>query len=246
MGGDGRCSCAPGDPTGCGSPPPEFEKSAHIGFMIVSRRGDVDGICTGRRGCANGSYWMTFNIRKQTADDSDPVVQLRERFDTWRAEMVGVPDAAASEITITPERLLNDDVSTATMLIEVLDWQGLPAVGITDLIVEHDAAGSAGSSTIGAVNDLGNGVYEVQLTTGTIVGVDRVAVRVVDATGERYLIPSGKLKIQDRRADFNGDGVVNLADLLILLEAYGLTTGGDIDADGDTDLSDLAALLGSF
>ncbi|MCA9299122.1 MAG: DUF1028 domain-containing protein, partial [Phycisphaerales bacterium] len=27
-GGDGRCSCAQNDPEGCGSPPPEFEKSA--------------------------------------------------------------------------------------------------------------------------------------------------------------------------------------------------------------------------
>ena len=114
------------------------------------------------------------------------------------------------------------------------------------MVVEHDPAGSAGSCSIGPLSDLGNGVYEVQLTAGTTVGIDRIAVRVTDDTGERYLIPSGKLKVQDQRADFNGDGVVDLDDLLILLQAYGVDTGGDIDADGDTDLSDLAALLGSF
>jgi hypothetical protein len=42
MGGDGRCSC-PGGVTTCGSPPPTFTKSAHIGYMLVARAGDKDG-----------------------------------------------------------------------------------------------------------------------------------------------------------------------------------------------------------
>jgi Family of unknown function (DUF1028)/FG-GAP-like repeat len=45
MGGDGRCSC-PGGVTSCGSPPPTFTKSAHIGYMLVARAGDKDG-CSG-------------------------------------------------------------------------------------------------------------------------------------------------------------------------------------------------------
>ncbi len=43
MGGDGRCSCSPSKPDSCGSPPPDFDKSAHIAYMLISRRGDVDG-----------------------------------------------------------------------------------------------------------------------------------------------------------------------------------------------------------
>ena len=243
MGGDGRCSCDIGDPTGCGSPPPDFEKAAHIGFMIVARRGDLDGVCTRNRGCANGSYFFSRNIRDQGVDDPDPVLQLRELFDIWQAEMVGIPDAAASTLSITPDRLLNDGSSLATMRIEVRDWQGQPAVGITDVVVEQDPAGSAGSATIGPLNDLGAGIYEVELTAGTIVGRDRIAVRVADTTGERYLIPSGVLRIQDQLADLNDDGTVNLDDLLLLLGAYGQNAAGDIDGDEDTDLADLASLL---
>lgn len=41
-GGDGRCSCAPNNATGCGSPPPGDFKSAHIGYMLVARIGDLD------------------------------------------------------------------------------------------------------------------------------------------------------------------------------------------------------------
>lgn len=42
QGGDGRCSCASGNPTGCGDPPDEFTKSAHIAYMLVARAGDQE------------------------------------------------------------------------------------------------------------------------------------------------------------------------------------------------------------
>ena len=50
--------------------------------------------------------------------------------------------------------------------------------------------------------------------------------------------------------DLDGDGDVDLSDLAQLLGNYG-TTGadyadGDLDGDGDVDLSDLAELLGHY
>jgi len=50
FGGDGRCSC-PGNPTGCGAPPPNFTKSAHIAYMLIARAGDENG--------CNGIYRIT-------------------------------------------------------------------------------------------------------------------------------------------------------------------------------------------
>ena len=53
-------------------------------------------------------------------------------------------------------------------------------------------------------------------------------------------------------ADLNNDGVIDLADLGILLADFGCTAGpppacpGDIDNDGDTDLADLGILLANF
>ena len=46
--------------------------------------------------------------------------------------------------------------------------------------------------------------------------------------------------------DFDGDLIVDQADLGHLLSHYGQGAGGDIDGDGDTDQADLGALLGNF
>jgi len=46
-------------------------------------------------------------------------------------------------------------------------------------------------------------------------------------------------------ADFDGNGVVNTADLLFLLAAWG-TPDGDVDGDNDTDTADLLALLAAW
>jgi hypothetical protein len=46
--------------------------------------------------------------------------------------------------------------------------------------------------------------------------------------------------------DLDGDGDVDLSDLATLLGAYGVSDEGDIDGDGDTDLADLAALLANY
>lgn len=42
FGGDGRCSCDEGAADSCGSPPAVFTKSAHVGYVLSARAGDID------------------------------------------------------------------------------------------------------------------------------------------------------------------------------------------------------------
>ena len=46
--------------------------------------------------------------------------------------------------------------------------------------------------------------------------------------------------------DLNGDGVTDLADLLIVLASFGIDAGGDVNGDSVTDLADLLAVLAAF
>ena len=47
-------------------------------------------------------------------------------------------------------------------------------------------------------------------------------------------------------ADINGDGNVDVSDLLLLLAAFGTAADGDCNGDGVTDVSDLLVLLSQF
>lgn len=247
MGGDGRCSCQDENPTICGCPPPSFTKAAHVGFMIDARRGDTEGVCDGSHGCANGVYYMNFNITNGSATALDPVLQMRPLFDTFRANLVGVADAVVSEAVISSPSLPNDGVSTTQMLILVRDWQSNP---VNDAVptVTHDPTGSAGIATIGPVASLGNGVYEVMLVAGTRTGTDRFLVTLPRPGGARPLMPSPTLRNINPHADLNGDGHVDLSDLSILLANFGHTgnSPGDVDGNGVVDISDLALLLEAY
>ncbi len=210
LGGDGRCSCSPNDADGCGAPPPNFAKSAHIGFMIVARRGDTDGDCTAG-GCATGDYFMNFNIVADDAADPDPVFQLQELFDTWRASRVGLFDQIASAVTFR-KRLPPADDFTDTMQIELRDWLGDAASDVVSVRVIHDPRGSDGRTRFTAAADLGDGVYEVQVTSSDEAGFDTLNVEVTTATETRIVLPVTEVIVQPV-GDFSGDGRVTVADI---------------------------------
>jgi len=245
MGGDGRCSCSQANPDGCGSPPPSFTKSAHVGFIIDARLGDVEGRCGRRVGCASGDYYMEFNVANAACDDPDPVIQLRDMFDAWRAGLVGVTDAVESTVDIPTHYLPNDGATTIDLTVTLRDYAGNVPTGVLSVEALHDPNNSAESSSIGPVVllDPNDQVYQVSVTAGTRIGLDNIRIQVTDSAGTRPLMPLVALAIQDMRADLDGSGRVDLDDLTLLLASFGSGIGGDVDGDGDTDLNDLTALL---
>jgi hypothetical protein len=67
--------------------------------------------------------------------------------------------------------------------------------------------------------------------------------------GDPPIVDMGAYEFQVCPADLNGDGVVDLADLGILLGDWGCVGAncvGDINGDGVTDLADLGILLADF
>ena len=242
MGGDGRCSCSSLDPTSCGAPPPSFTKSAHIGFMIVARHGDVDGTCSVSPGCASGQYYMMFNILANQASQPDPVLQMRPLFDAWRATLIGIPDQVESIVTMDPPAVLNTGSATARLTVDVRDWRGEPAEGVT-MVIAYPKPGT--TSTVSIPRPISPHVFEFDVVGGTLPRVDEFVVAVLSGPVVRELMPGARLRVQDAAADLNGDGVVSPADLAILLAAFG-GPGGDINGDGVTNQVDLGILLANL
>ena len=172
-GGDSRCTNA--------------GKSADIGFMMISRMGDVDGNCNSSVGCANGDYYMRLNVKDQARSAPDPVIQLRDMFDLWRQTWRGRPDHNLCTKTWTDESIPGNGTTKSTLELRMVDWEGFDlGHGGATVSVDH-AADSAGLSTIGPVVDLGDGRYTVELTAGAGQGIDELEVLVDDGMGEIQL-----------------------------------------------------------
>jgi hypothetical protein len=195
MGGDGRCSCSPFNPTGCGSPPPSFTKSAHIGYMVVARPGDLDGPCAAAPGCAAGTYYMKHDVAYQTAGAPDPVIQLQTLFNAWRASWTGRPDHFLSTVAFAPPDLPADGLTQTFATIQLKDWAGNNVGGTGATVSVTLAPSSTATVQIGAVTALGNGVYGFPVTAGMTAGTAALDVVVDDGQGPVLLWPRPALSV---------------------------------------------------
>jgi hypothetical protein len=195
LGGDGRCSCALFDPTGCGAPPAGgFDKSAHVGFLIVARLGDTDGVCNADQGCANGDYFLNLNV-VGAISDPDPVLTLQSMYAAWRASRSGKPDHYASSVQAAAERLVADGSSSTEVTISLADIDGVPLAtgGLSVSVAQVDPDGA--SSSAGPVTDNGDGSYSFVLTATTAPGLDRFEVSVSDGADTVLLWPPLELTV---------------------------------------------------
>ncbi len=250
QGGDGRCSCSPANPTSCGCPPPDFDKSGHIGCMVMARLGDIDDVVCNASGCADGSYFMRLNVPFQDDNDLDPTEQLEQMFNEWGDALVGRPDAQNSTVDFEPNIIPPNGVATTTMRITLLDINGDPATRrVQSLSIAH-TDNSAGLSAIGAIIDEGGGVYTSELTAGNAPGVDEFRVKVIGDLFAVFLWPPPTIEYF-QLGDIDGDGTVGAVDLITLLGAWGRCDPrspciNDLDGDGAVGTPDLIILLGNW
>lgn len=219
--------------------------------LVVPNRGAghdyafVNGV-----GLALGDYFMTFNVADQPPGAPDPVITLRTLFDPWRAALVGRPDAVQSAVA-SPVNMGARSADVRTMTISLRDWQGGAITAPVSLPVVTVAPGSAGSTSVGAVTDVGGGVFSVALTATGIVGVDRYDVRVDDGVRPVVLMPRPRVTVVDCPSDFNHDGVVNSTDVSDFINQWfadqaGGTLVSDYNGDGTVNSTDVSDLINAW
>ena len=188
-GGDGRCSCMPSAPTACGAPPPGPFKSAHCGYILVSRLGDTNGSC-GSSGCAQGDYYMMLNIAGPNSllAAPDPVDQLQLRYTRWRERQVGRPDGLLSGASPLGELPADGRAQRSVkVILRDIDGRRLEQGG-AHLEVRRES-GNEGFVGISAITDHGDGSYTFVVTAGRKVGTDRLILTVDDGLGVVTLAP---------------------------------------------------------
>jgi hypothetical protein len=194
LGGDGRCSCNPGAPTSCGVPPPNFTKSAHIGFFIDARLGDTDGVCNTSLGCASGSYTVSLNVIGSTTSP-DPVYTLTSQYYAWRAAQAGHADGIKSVVQAAADSLPADGLSETTVDVTLFDIEGVPITQGGATLTLSNTSGVAAVTTPGPITDNGNGSYTFSLRAGALAGEDHWAIKVDDGTHVATMAPYLKLRV---------------------------------------------------
>jgi hypothetical protein len=225
-----------------------FEKSGHIGGMIIARPGDVDDSLCNQDGCADGSYFMRLNVPFQAVGNPDPVDQLQQQFDTFRQNLVGRTDAGTSTTTFLPDQVPPNGASPIKLRINLLDYQSQP-ITLAPVSAELTFLNGSGNGTqiLPGATILPGGIVEFELVAATS-GLEEVfRVSVTDPSGTIQLMPNPVLTYP-RLGDLNGDSQIRINDMVALVSDYGTCTAdalclGDLNGDGNVDEQDLATQL---
>ncbi len=182
-------------------------------------------------GTGAGDFFLELNIADASRQDPDPVFQLREQFDLWRADLIGVVDAVQSSAALDTIAVPVGSPQVVTLNMHLRDWQLDPVIGSVNLRIER-TDDSDGVGTISAIQDLGGGHYRATITAGAESGEDTLNI-IADA-GDRTVIltPKPVFRVTEAAGDFDGDGVISFFDVQAFLAAF---SAGDLAADLNND-----------
>jgi len=198
LGGDGRCSCMPNNPTICGAPPPGFTHSAYTGFVALARPGDTEGVCAVGPGCANGDYYLSIEAIGN-ATQLDPILQLQQQYASWRAAKAGVPDHFLSEVQISAQRLIADGLSSMDVVVRLVDVEGDPLTtgGQTLTLVQTNPGPAV--ALPGPITDHGDGTHSFSIQSTTINGRGRWNILVQQGAENVQLSPGIEILVDEVR-----------------------------------------------
>ena len=130
-------------------------------------------------------------------------------------------------------------------IVEAMDEQGEPIVGRT---VQFDILGGGGSLSAETVETDAQGKARVTLTLGNSQGVNKVKASSEGIQSWVLFTAVGREEVPQLVADVNGDGVVNVQDLVLVSGQFGKTGehGADVNGDGVVNIQDLVLVAGVF
>ena len=130
-------------------------------------------------------------------------------------------------------------------VVEVQDENGAALAGVSVTF-----AVTAGGGTLSATNTItdANGRVESILTLGADAGPNTVAVAAEGIESQVTFYANAETESPTITADANGDGVVNLLDLVLVGANFGQTgqNAADVNGDGVVNINDLILIAGAI
>ena len=130
-------------------------------------------------------------------------------------------------------------------VVEAMDEHGEPIVGRA---VQFDILGGGGSLSAETVETDAQGNARVTLTLGSSQGVNKVRASSEGIRSWVLFTAVGTEETPQLVADVNGDGVVNIQDLVLVAGQFGKTGEhvADVNGDGVVNIQDLVLVAGAF
>ena len=130
-------------------------------------------------------------------------------------------------------------------VVEALDPHG---AAMTRVSVRFHVIEGGGHLSATTVRTDANGRAETTLTLGRNPGVNKVRVRAAGITYPVTFTATAGAEPVKLAADINGDGVVNVQDLVLVSSNFGRTgqNSADVNGDGVVNITDLVLVAGAF
>ncbi|MBU6412275.1 MAG: DUF1028 domain-containing protein [Planctomycetes bacterium] len=197
-----------------------------------------------RTGTGAGDYFLNLNVANQVQSDPDPVITLRNQFNSWRTTTQNWPDAISSTVTASAPCLPSRAGESLTLSIQLRNAAGNPVNSPVRMIKDAND----GRFNLSTVTALGNGLYQVTVSTSqqAFIGHGPATLRIITNESVRpvELMPRTIIQI-GQRADYNLDGIVDFFDYLDFVAVF--ATGDlDFNQDGVTDFFDYLDFIAIF
>lgn len=238
-----------GDVTGDGLPDMITSTGARLGVAVNTG----DGPPLDERGFAGGDYFLELNVRNAPDPGyDDPVPQLRDEFDAWRAARAGNPDGSRSTIRDTPSRVnvRGSRSGPYQFRVQLRDADGDLVTAPAGLFEITAPPGRPVVLAVTAVEDNPNGKpgeYIVTAEPTGATGRSEIWMRINAEPWHAVVMPAPEIEAGLTMADMDADGLLDLSDIVDYLTVFlAGDLAADLDGSGVLDQSDLNLFVSEF
>ena len=130
-------------------------------------------------------------------------------------------------------------------VVEAMDEHGEPLVGVP---IQFEMLHGGGILSAQTATTDAQGTAQVTLTLGAAAGINKVKASSEGIESWVLFTAVGTEEVPQLVADVNGDGIVNIQDLVLVAGRFGETgkNSADVNGDGVVNIQDLVLVAGAF